>query len=224
MEQSFKRGYANELIFYGRISELFGSNSVITMSLAIRCEEKERQYYYPKILFYDAEKKQELTDMKPADFVKVQCHLETIADYKNTKKHLPYQSIVGDSIEKVMEEYAPDNCNRVNVSGYVVNERIPEAHPGMVRLSIMTRRNYHEARIHALVYTQQAEYITDIIRKNDFLYTVGIVETRRKASLGRWVTYEDYVIKEIYRENQETKKLRRIYAHDSVLEKEKMKQ
>lgn len=224
MQQVFRRGYANELTFYGCISEMFAVNSVVTISLAVKCAYDEKQYFYPKILFYDAERKQNLTELKPTDFVKVQCHLETIQDYANTKKNMPYQSIVGDSIELVMESYAPDNCNNVMISGYVSNARVPVAHPGIVRLSIKTKRNYHEACIHALVYTQQTEYITDIIRKNDFLYTVGVLETRRKALGGRWVLYEDYVIKEIYRENPDTKKLRRIYVHDSLLEKEKMQQ
>ena len=46
-----------------------------------------------------------------------------------------------------------------------------------------------------------------------------MIETRRVASNGRWSTYEDYVVKEIYRENRETKKACMFYCEKTEKEK-----
>ena len=64
----------------------------------------------------------------------------------------------------------------------------------------------------------------DKVREKDFLYTIGTIETRRVTSNGRWSIFEDYVIKEIYKENRDTRKARILYDQKKEEALRKMKQ
>lgn len=226
MQKQFRRGYSNQVTLYGLITDVFKVTNNITFGLAVSFERDSLCANYPKIVFYNSVPGKINVDIlaenfRAGTFVKVEGHFQTISDYQNTEKRVPYQSIVGDSIEKILLEYAPDQINQINVYGYVSNIRIPQKTNGMTRISIHTKRRNHDAYIHGLIYTQDPEYITDLIREKDFIYTVGAIHTRRVPLNGRWSIYEDFVIKEIYRENPETHKLRLLYDHIREFKKEK---
>lgn len=216
MEKQLKRGYSNDVTLYGTITEVFRTNYNVSFGLAVQFENDILQNNYPKVIFYESANGRIRIDtlvqnFTPGTFVKVECHIQTIQDYANTEKRVPYQTIVGDMIEKVLPGYAPDRKNRVMLSGYVANIRQPRSHMGMVRLTLLTKRNYHESHVHCLVYTNDVDDFMDKVRVKDFLYTIGAIETRRVTSNGRWSVFEDYVIKEIYKENKETGKARILY-------------
>lgn len=224
MEKQLKRGYSNEIILYGIITEMFRTDYNVSIGMAVAHKGDPMQNDYPKILFYDSENGKitmdTLVETFPAGtWVKAVCHIQTIPGYANTEKRVPYQTIVGDSIEKLDPEDIPENRNRVVLAGYVANIRQPKSHLGVVRLTLLTKRNYHESYVHCLAYPKDTDEFVDKIREKDFLYTIGMIETRRVASGGRWSTYEDYVIKEMYRENRETRKARMFYCQETEKEK-----
>lgn len=224
MEKQLKRGYSNEIILYGIITEMFRTDYNVSIGIAVRQQNVRMQNDYPKILFYDSENGKINIDTLAENFdagtwVKIEGHIQTVPGYANTEKRVPYQTIVGDVIEKIDLENIPEKRNRVVLSGYVANIRQPKSHLGLVRLMLLTKRNYHESYVHCLVYPNDADEFVDKIREKDFLYTIGMIETRRVASNGRWSTYEDYVVKEIYRENRETKKARMFYCEKTEKEK-----
>ena len=229
VEKQLKRGYSNDVTLYGTITEVFRTNYNVSFGLAVQFENDALQNNYPKVIFYESANGKIRIDtlvqnFTPGTFVKVECHIQTIQDYANTEKRVPYQTIVGDAIEKVLPEYVPDKRNRVMLSGYVANIRQPRSHMGMVRLTLLTKRNYHESHVRCLVYTNDVDDFMDKVREKDFLYTIGTIETRRVTSNGRWSIFEDYAIKEIYKENRDTRKARLLYDQKKEEARRKMKQ
>lgn len=219
MQKLFRRGYSNLVTLYASITDVFRTANDITFGLAVRDESDYTNY--PRVIFFQSKLKKidvdELEKKFPAgSYVKIKAHIQTVPEYQKSNKRIPYQSLVGDSIESVLPEYAPDNKNEVIINGYTENIRVTRQSNGLVRLTLHTKRANHDSYIHGLIFTDDPEQITDKIRAKDFIYTIGKVQTRRTAINGRWSVFEDIVIHEIYRENNETHKLRMLYGKENT--------
>lgn len=55
MEKQLKRGYSNEIILYGIITEIFRTDYNVSIGIAVQQKDVRMQNDYPKILFYDSE-------------------------------------------------------------------------------------------------------------------------------------------------------------------------
>lgn len=226
-KRKIARGYKNEITFFGMLTDIFKTERSIQIGLAVSHEDNPLGNDYPKITYYnvatanDSRIDEIERTFVPGMFVKVTAHFQTADDPEHMNKNIPYQTIVGDTIEEIIKDYAPDVRNMVVVNGYVDNIRVPDSRGGMVGFRILTKRNYHDAKILSMVYTNDGEGLLDKIRKDDFIYTTGMIQTRRVCVSGRWATFEDYVVREIFRINPKTDKVRRIYVHESVLKRER---
>lgn len=214
MREQFRRGYSNKVTMYGRVTDMYETEKDINCAFSVHDETGYKEY--PKVIFFKSGLKKMgiehlMEEMAAGDFVKVEAHMQTSEGYKNSEKRHPYQSIVGDSIEMVSLDVISESKNETIINGYVENIRVAGDENSLVRLTIHTKRAAHDAFIHALVFTDDPEKITDMIKQKDFIYTVGKIQTRRVTMGGTWATYEDIVVKEIYCENSDTHEMCMIY-------------
>lgn len=95
MEKQLKRGYSNEIILYGIITEMFRTDYNVSIGIAVRQQNVRMQNDYPKILFYDSENGKINIDTLAENFdagtwVKIEGHIQTVPGYANTEKRVPY--------------------------------------------------------------------------------------------------------------------------------------